>query len=177
MKRSWPHPRIIGHRGGGSLAPENTLAGFRKAAALGFGAVEFDVMLTADGIPILIHDETLDRTTNGRGAVSATPWEKIAGLDAGARFGTRGERVPRLDEAGKLCIELGLWANVEIKPASGFERETAVAACGLIASLWAGAPRRPLVSSFQRPCLEVAQRALADFERGFLSDRIEPGWR
>src|SRR5215467_12304016 len=61
MKRSWPHPRIIGHRGGGSLAPENTLAGFRKASAMGFGAVEFDVMLTADGIPILIHDERTRR--------------------------------------------------------------------------------------------------------------------
>src|SRR5262252_4984158 len=168
MKRSWPHPRIIGHRGGGMLAPENTLAGFRKASAMGFGAVEFDVMLTADGIPILIHDETLDRTTNGRGAVSSLPYAKIADLDAGAWFGPqhRGERVPRFEDAGRLCIELGLWANVEIKPASGFERETAVAACDLIVRLWAGAQPRPLVSSFQRPCLEVAQTALHDFERG-----------
>ena len=177
--RPWPYPRIIGHRGGGTLAPENTLAGFRTASAMGFGAVEFDVMLTSDGIPILIHDETLDRTTNGRGAVSATPYETIAGLDAGTRLGPqhRGERVPRFEDAGRLCIELGLWANVEIKPASGFELKTAVAACELIGKLWAGAQRRPLVSSFQRPCLEIAQGALPDFERGYLADRVEPGWR
>ena len=54
----WPHPRILAHRGGGSLAPENTLAGIRKAAAMGFGAVEFDVVLSADAVPVLIHDET-----------------------------------------------------------------------------------------------------------------------
>src|SRR5262252_8636291 len=146
MKRSWPHPRIIGHRGGGMLAPENTLAGIRKASAMGFGAVEFDVMLAADGTPILIHDETLDRTTNGSGAVSATPYAEIAALDAGGWLAPqyRGERVPRFQDAARLCVELELWANVEIKPAAGFERETAVAACNLIATLWAGARHRPL---------------------------------
>jgi glycerophosphoryl diester phosphodiesterase len=146
---------------------------------MGFGAVEFDVMLTADGIPVLIHDETLDRTTSGRGAVSAAPYAKIAALDAGAWFGAQhgGERVPRLEDAGRLCIELALWANVEIKPASGFERETAEAACALIARLWASVRPKPLVSSFHRRCLEVAQRALPDFERGYLADRVEPGWR
>src|SRR5262252_9838977 len=156
MKRSWPHPRIIGHRGGGMLAPENTLAGFRKASAMGFGAVEFDVMLTADGIPILIHDETLDRTTSGRGAVSSALYAKIADLDAGAWFGPqhRGERVPRFEDAGRLCIELGLWANVEIKPAAGFERETATIACERARTLWPGAARRPLLSSFHGECLE-----------------------
>src|SRR4030088_630189 len=58
MHRTWPYPRVVGHRGGGALAPENTLAGIRKAAALGFGGVEFDVMLSADKVPLLIHDET-----------------------------------------------------------------------------------------------------------------------
>lgn len=146
---------------------------------MGFGAVEFDVMLTADGIPILIHDETLDRTTNGHGAVSAAPYARIAGLDAGAWFSSQhcGERVPRFEDAGRLCIDLGLWANVEIKPAVGLERETAMAACALIAKLWSGAQRRPLLSSFQRSCLEVAQSALPDFARGYLTERIEPGWR
>jgi len=179
MKRSWPHPRIIGHRGGGTLAPENTLAGFRKAAEMGFGAVEFDVMLSADKVPLLIHDETLERTTNGRGAVSATPYARIAALDAGAWRAPqyRGERVPSLDDAGGLCVELGLWANVEIKPAAGFERETAAIACERVAKLWSRAPRRPLLSSFQTTCLEIAREAAPDFERGYLTERIEPGWR
>src|SRR6266568_1778923 len=84
MQRPWPYPRVVAHRGGGALAPENTLAGIRKAAATGFGGVEFDVMLSADKVPLLIHDETLERTTDGRGAVSAAPYAKLAGLDAGA---------------------------------------------------------------------------------------------
>jgi glycerophosphoryl diester phosphodiesterase len=179
MQRPWPHPRIIGHRGSGTLAPENTLAGFRKASAMKFAGVEFDVMLSADKVPVLIHDETLDRTTNGRGAVSSTSYAKIAALDAGAWFGPeyRGERVPALDAAARLCLELGLWANVEIKPAGGFERETAVIACERVAMLWAGSPRTPLLSSFQRTCLEVARSIVPDFERGYLTERLLPGWR
>jgi len=178
MQRPWPHPRIIGHRGGGALAPENTLAGFRKAAAMGFGSVEFDVMLSSDKVPLLIHDETLDRTTSGRGEVSAASYAEIAALDAGAWFGPqyRGERVPRFDDAAKLCVELGLFANVEIKPAAGFERETATIACEVARNLWAGAARRPLLSSFQSECLEVARESAPEFKRGYLTDRIEPGW-
>jgi glycerophosphoryl diester phosphodiesterase len=68
-----PLPRWFAHRGGGSLAPENTLAGIRLAARLGYKAVEFDVMLSGDGTPVLIHDETLERTTNGVGRVCETP--------------------------------------------------------------------------------------------------------
>ena len=63
---SWPYPRIVAHRGGGALAPENTLGAIRLGASMGFKGVEFDVMLTADAMPIIIHDETLERTTNGR---------------------------------------------------------------------------------------------------------------
>jgi glycerophosphoryl diester phosphodiesterase len=178
MHRPWPYPRIIGHRGGGTLAPENTLAGFRKAAAMGFGAVEFDVMLSADKIPLLIHDETLDRTTNGRGAVSATPYAKIAGLDAGEWFGVeyRGERVPSLEQAGQLCVELGLWANIEIKPAEGVERETGTAAAQLAARLWRDTRRKPLLSSFQPASLETARLAAPELDRGYLTDRITAGW-
>src|SRR2546430_10446532 len=149
MHRPWPYPRVVGHRGAGTLTPENTLAGLRKAAAMGFGGVEFDVMLSTDKVPILIHDETLDRTTSGRGSVAATPYASLASLDAGAWFGPqyRGERVPTFEEAGQLCAQLGLWANVEIKPARGFERETAVAGTKLALKLWS-APPAPLLSFF-----------------------------
>jgi len=177
--RPWPHPRLIGHRGGGTLAPENTLAAMRKASELGFGGVEFDVMLSADGVPVLIHDETLERTTSGRGEVSATSYAQLLNLDAGAWFGSRyrGERVPTLEQAGRLCVELGLWANIEIKPASGFERETAQTACELVGKLWTGASPRPLLSSFQGVCLEVARYAAPECGRGYLTDRIERDWR
>jgi glycerophosphoryl diester phosphodiesterase len=177
-QRSWPYPRIIGHRGGGTLAPENTLAGIRKAAEIGAGGVEFDVMLTADKIPVLIHDETLERTTNGSGSVAAMPYATLADLDAGAWFGPahRGEHVPTLEQAGRLCVDLGLWANVEIKPSRGFERDTAAATARLATELWRGAARKPLLSSFQQTCLEVARSTAPELDRGYLTDRLAPGW-
>ena len=178
MRRPWPYSRVVGHRGGGAFAPENTLAGLRKAAAMGFSGVEFDVMLSADKIPVLIHDETLERTTDGRGTVAATPYAKLASLDAGAWFGREylGERVPSFEQAGKLCVELGLWANVEIKPALGFESETGAIAAKLARELWRGAPCAPLLSSFQPAALEAASAAAPELQRGLLTDKIGEGW-
>ena len=112
-------PRYIAHRCGGVLAPENTLAGLQVAAARGCQAVEFDVMLSGDGTPVLIHDETLERTTNGIGPVCKTPDAVLFSLDAG-----QGERIPTLVEAAAICQRHGLLANVEIKPAAGFETQT-----------------------------------------------------
>ena len=112
-------PRLIAHRCGGNRAPENTLAGLHEAARAGCRAVEFDVMLSADGTPVLIHDETLERTTNGVGRVCETPDAVLFSLDAGA-----GERIPTLAEAAVLCQRYGLLANIEIKPATGHEAAT-----------------------------------------------------
>ena len=89
--------------------------GMAIAAHLGIWAVEFDVMLSADGTPFLIHDETLERTTNGQGRVCATPDDVLLGLDAG-----NGEHIPTLAVAAALCRQYGLLANVEIKPATGY---------------------------------------------------------
>ncbi len=127
---------------------------------------------------MLIHDETLDRTTSGQGSVSATPYARLASLDAGVRFGPeyRGERVPSFEQAGKLCAELGLWANIEIKPARGFERETAAATAKLALELWRGVSPAPLLSSFERVSLEIARAVAPQLDRGYLTDRIEPGW-
>lgn len=100
---------VIGHRGCAGLAPENTLEGLQRARALGVDAVEFDVRLTADGVAVLMHDATLDRTTNARGPVARTSFARIREADAGARFTSdRGKsfpfrerscRVPTLEEA------------------------------------------------------------------------------
>ncbi len=179
MRAPWSWPRIIAHRGGGALAPENTLAAIRKAAEMGFGGVEFDVMLSADAVPVVIHDETLERTTDGHGTVAGTPYDALARLDAGARFGPefRGERIPSFAQAGKLCVELGLWANVEIKPAPGFERETGEAAARLARQWWHGKAPAPLLSSFQPAALEAARASAPELNRGYLTDRIESGWR
>lgn len=174
----WPYPRIVAHRGGGRLAPENTLAAIRTGASLGFAGVEFDVMLAGDGTPVLIHDETLTRTTGTRGEVAHTPYADLAMLDAGAWRGERwrGERIPRFDAAVRLCRELGLWANVEIKPAKGHERATGDAVARAAKALWRGAPA-PLLSSFSFEALEAARAAAPELPRGYLVDEIPGDWR
>lgn len=165
-------PRWFAHRGGGSLAPENTLAGIRLAARMGFKAVEFDVMLSGDGTPVLIHDETLERTTNGRGRVCDTPDAVLFALDAG-----QGERIPRFTEAAALCRQLGLLANVEIKPASGHEARTAEVVSYLSAELWRGAEQPPLLSSFSLEALAVARDLAPAIPRGVLYAAPPADWR
>lgn len=165
-------PRWFAHRGGGSLAPENTLAGIRLAARLGFKAVEFDVMLSADGTPVLIHDETLERTTNGRGLVAETPDSLLFSLDAGD-----GERIPRFSEAAALCCELGLLANIEIKPAAGYEERTAEVVAALTAQLWQGASVQPLISSFSPLAIEIARDLAPAIPRGLLFETVPADWR
>jgi len=166
-----PLPRWFAHRGGGSLAPENTLAGIRLAARLGFQAVEFDVMLSGDGTPVLIHDETLERTTNGVGRVCDTPDAVLFALDAG-----HGERIPHFAEAADLCRQLGLLANVEIKPASGHEQATAAVVSRLTAELWRGAAVPPLISSFSLEALEIARDLAPEIDRGVLFEAVPAGW-
>jgi len=120
-------PRVIGHRGAAAHAPENTLASFRKAAALGVEMVEFDVKLTRNRVPVVIHDDTLDRTTDGSGPIANSDFAAVRMLDAGRKFAPefRGERVPTLDEVLTVALELGLAVNIEIKPCPGREVETA----------------------------------------------------
>lgn len=169
---SMPLPRWFAHRGGGSLAPENTLAGIRLAARLGYRAVEFDVMLSGDGTPVLIHDETLERTTNGSGAVCDTPDALLFSLDAG-----QGEPIPRFAEAAQLCRELGLLANVEIKPATGHELRTAEVVARMAADIWQGAPIQPLLSSFSLDALAVARDVAPQLSRGVLFEVVPAGWQ
>jgi len=166
-----PLPRWLAHRGGGSLAPENTLAGIRLAARLGYKAVEFDVMLSGDGTPVLIHDETLERTTNGTGRVGDTSDSVLFALDAG-----QSELIPRFTEAAALCRELGLLANVEIKASTGQEIETAQCVAKLTAELWHGAPVPPLISSFSLVALEIARDLAPTIARGVLFEAVPADW-
>ncbi len=136
-------PSVIGHRGAARTAPENTLAGLRRAKALGCDWVEFDVRLTGDGALVLCHDPLLDRTTSGSGLVSAKSLAAIRECDAGSWFDPSftGERVPTLDEGLLLAAELDLGANVEIKSDRGREYATA-ALFRLIPRGWAELARR-----------------------------------
>ncbi len=174
----WPLPRIFAHRCGGALAPENTLAGLRIAAAMGLQAVEFDVMLSADGTPWLIHDETLERTTNGIGRVCETRDEVLQSLDAGGyqHRAFAGEPLPTFEAIAVLCRELGLMANVEIKPATGSEAITGEVVARRILELWQGAPL-PLVSSFSDVALETARRAAPQLPLAYLFTRPPADWQ
>jgi glycerophosphoryl diester phosphodiesterase len=174
----WPYPRWIAHRGGGSAAPENTLAAMRAGAAAGFRMVEFDVMLSRDGVPVLIHDETLERTTDGAGEVSAHDCADLMRLDAGRWFGPAfaGERMPTLAQAIDCLQSLQLCANIEIKPAPGFERETGRIAARMIASRWPAGAVPPLLSSFSPAALEAAREAAPDLPRGLLFETVPQDW-
>jgi glycerophosphoryl diester phosphodiesterase len=174
----WPYPRIIAHRGGGLLAPENTLAAIRLARNLGFTAVEFDVKLTADGVPVLMHDDTLERTTDGSGTVSDMTYQDIGKLDAGSWFGNEfnGEPVPSFAAASALCRQAGIWANIEIKPSPGQERETGEAVARMTKLLWTGARPLPLLSSFSALALEAAAVESPELPRALLMDETPPNW-
>ena len=172
-------PPVIGHRGAAALAPENTLAGFRAAAAAGARWVEFDVKLTEDGVAVLMHDETLDRTTDGRGAVAHTPFATIAALDAGGWFGSGfgGERVPTLEQAFAELDRLGLGANIEIKPCPGRAAPTADAVVDAVAASWPERLPAPLISSFEPDCLAVVRDRAPQLARGLLIKRLTRDWR
>jgi glycerophosphoryl diester phosphodiesterase len=175
----WPYPAWIAHRGGGALAPENTLAAIRKGASLRFGMAEFDVKLTRDGVCVLLHDDTLDRTSDGTGAAAACDYAQLAALDAGSWFGPdfAGEPIARFDAAARELRRLGVLANVEIKPCPGRERETGRLVAAEAARLWRGEPVPPLLSSFSWDALEAARAAAPGLPRGWLVDAWPADWR
>ena len=171
-------PAVMGHRGAKGLAPENTLAGFAKAAALGIEWVEFDVKLTADGEPILMHDDELDRTTDGKGPVAGATLEEVRALDAGRWFSPdhAGEKVPTLDEAMAALAERGMGANVEIKASKGREAETGAVVAKALAGRWMNGNRPPFVSSFSADSLAAARESAPQLPRALLTLMYLPGW-
>lgn len=173
---SWPYPKIIAHRGGGALAPENTLGAMRFGASMGFKGVEFDVMLAGDGTQVVIHDETVDRTTDGHGTVSKLTYQEL--LRVNIRGGKeKHEKIPTFEQTARLCRELGLWANVEIKPALGYERRTGEAVARATRDYWQGAALKPVLSSFSTVSLAAAAAAAPELPRGLLVGRIPKHWR
>jgi glycerophosphoryl diester phosphodiesterase len=174
-------PKVIGHRGACAYAPENTLDSIKTAAALGVEWVELDVMLTRDSIPVIFHDDMLDRTSNGFGNMADHDWEYIKELDAGAWYGESfaGAHIPSLEDALDVILEKGLGLNLEIKPTPGRERETAEVALDVLSRIWDDHSRL-LISSFQYTCLEIAQDMAPDWYRGVLFDHDEEmpeNWR
>jgi glycerophosphoryl diester phosphodiesterase len=158
--------RNIAHRGASGTFPENTLAAFRAAIEAGAQMCELDVQLTCDRAVVVMHDDTVDRTTDGHGAVADLTLEELKRLDAGARFkdgARRGERVPTLDEvfeavAGRCAL------NVELKEA-GFERKVAA-----IMRKWR-ATGDSMVSSFDWHALEAMRTVDPEIRAGVLAEK------
>lgn len=180
----WFYPKILAHRGGGSLAPENTLAAMRCGLAHGFHAVEFDVMLSSDSIPVLMHDPQFGRTVPGRGRVCDTPASHLAAMDAGSWFGKEfaGEPVPLYEQVVHFCKANQIWMNVEIKPSPGFDDETGRVVADTTQRLFAqelaqGDPAAlPLLSSFSVDALRAAQTAAPAIPRGLLVKSVPANW-
>ncbi len=162
-------PNIIGHRGCAGYAPENTLEGIHTAADMGVEWVELDVKLTKDQIPILFHDEDLDRTTGMSGNIADLTLSDVKELDAGSWFGESfiGAKIPTLEEAVDVFLERNLGLNLEIKPCPGREKETAEAALDVLSAIWDD-HSRVLISSFQHVSLEAAFDVAEDWHRGLL---------
>lgn len=172
-------PRLVGHRGAVTYAPENTLASLREAKRRGATWVEFDVKLSRDGVAILMHDESLKRTAGLDQAAAATSWADIQRLDAGAWKDARfaGERVPSFEAAIACLAEEGLGANIEIKPGPGLETATAIATVEMLRRLWPATLPTPLLSSFKDAALAAARDAAPEYPRAILIDELEDDWR
>lgn len=183
----WPCPRWIAHRGAGRLAPENTLAAFRLGAAHGYRMFECDVKLSADGVPFLLHDTTLARTTNAAEALPAGaslqagdhPWATLSQFDAGGWHspGHAGEPPASLAAVARFCRANGLGLNLELKPSPGQARHTGAVVAQAVAGLWPEPDGPvPLLTSFETEALRGAGEAVPALPRGLLLDRLWPGW-
>ncbi len=171
-------PAVIGHRGAAGHAPENTVAGFVKAASLGVRWVEFDVRLTRDKQAIVLHDEYLERTTNGSGLVSGRDWKDIKNYDAGSWYDPEFscETIPTLHKAILTLQELGLGANLEIKSSPGREHESGKIIAILIKKHWPKSLPPILISSFQPDCLAAVKEQAPDLKRALIVDKVPFDW-
>lgn len=111
-------PIVYAHRGASGYAPENTIAAFKKAVELGAGGIELDVQITTDGHVVVIHDTTVDRTSDGTGNVKEMTLAQIRSLDAGSWFSSEyaGEKIPTLEEVMEFLKDKDILLNIEIKP-------------------------------------------------------------
>lgn len=171
-------PPVIGHRGACAYAPENTLASFLKAKQLGVNWVEFDVMLTRDEQVVVIHDETIDRTTNAKGEVSALDWSYLQTLDAGSWFNKKfsGEKILLLSEVIAFLNQHQLNANIEIKESIGREAITVKKVMQVIHQCWQEKAPPPLISSFSLAVLEAVRVNSSTAQLGFLMREWLPDW-
>lgn len=178
--RNWPYPNLIAHRGAGRHAPENTLAAIRLGAQYGFTMMEFDVKLSGDEVPILMHDDTVDRTSNGSGAASQLSLKDLSDMDFGAWHSAAyaGEPIATLYAVARYSLANDVHANIEIKPGAGQDARTGRLVAVRASELWRRASLPPLLSSFSEIALDAARAAMPDLPRALLVDGAVPNdWR
>lgn len=176
----WPWPEIMAHRGAGHHAPENTLAALRTGHTLGYRMAEFDVKLSADHVPILLHDDTIDRTSSGAGTASTMPLAQLAQHDFGHWHGKQwaGEPIATLASIAAFCVAHGMHVNIEIKPSTGHEDLTGHTVAAAAHKLWQHAPLPPLLSSFSDVALAAARRGAPHLPRALLiQEQLPSNWQ
>lgn len=177
---TWPYPRVIAHRGGGHFAPENTLAAMRLGAQRGFTMVEYDVKLSSDDLAILLHDDKVDRTSNGSGDAGAMTYRELATLDFGAWHSARyaGEPIPTLYAIAAFTQHNNILSNIEIKPHTGTDDHTGTLVARMARLMWVHASVPPLLSSFSEIALTAALREAPELPRALLIEgELPPDWR
>eukprot|EP00606_Chrysophyceae_sp_TOSAG23-5_P000416 GSChrysophyteH2.ASY1.ANO1.323.1 assembled CDS len=191
------------HRGAGTVAPENTLMGFDCGKQMGYSAVEFDVMLSSDKLPFLIHDEDLGRTVVGSGRACELTRAELCALDAAKWHPSKGTapaasghswdqsgQVPAFEDVLAYCHLNNIWMNVEIKPAKGFEADTGTVVAQYTEKAFQSElaeldrlamAKLPLISSFYYESLVAAKAAAPKLPRAFLIDdlnsEVSKDWR
>lgn len=177
-----PHlPRLIAHRGASQFAPENTLVALRQASAMGATWVEFDVCLTLDKVPVVIHDITLDRTTDGVGLVSERTYAELQQWDAGSWFAAdfAGTKIPSLDQWLSSAADLGMGINLEIKGDVAAMDELVNQVLISLERHWSSRLPPPIISSASLICLQSLRRQApySDLNLGLISDEWLPDWQ
>lgn len=169
---------VQAHRGASALAPENTLAAFRAAADQGARWVELDVALLADGTLVVIHDDTVDRTTNGTGSLGDLTRVDLDTLDAGAWFDPKfaGERLPTLEETIAVLGEVGLNANVEIKQHPHHKSLDQLVRAVQAAIATRAAHTQIMISSFDPDCLRAMHKLEPELEMAMLWEDVPADW-
>ncbi|MDD3028905.1 MAG: glycerophosphodiester phosphodiesterase family protein [Alphaproteobacteria bacterium] len=171
-------PPVIAHRGAPLCAPENSLESFIAAHQAGSRWVEADVKLTSDGIPIVFHDDTLERTTSGSGTVADTPWSIIQRLDAGSWFSPTFSkvRVLTLFDLLSFCAKTSMRLVLELRPSPGRTRATAMVALIEASKSWGEETPPPLVSSFDMDALMIAAQLRPDWPRSLFLNEWDDNW-
>ncbi len=179
MTTFWHYPTHIAHRGAGKLAPENTLAAFKLGYVQGYRMFECDVKLSSDGVAYLLHDATLERTTDGVGDAGTFTWHELSQLSAGDWHSPAyaGEPLPTMANIASFILANNCAINLEIKPIPGTEARTGEVVANLAAQLWRDSAIKPLLSSFSETALEAAYYAQPSLPRALLVNNIPADWQ